>query len=196
MLATWCEELTHLKRPWCWERLRAGKGDDRGWDGWMASLTQCTWVWVDSEEWWWTGRPGMLHFNSVTQSCPTLCNPMNHSMPSLPVHNQLPEPTQTHVHWVGDAIQLSHPLSSLSPALNLSQHQGSFKWGSSSHQVAKVLELQLQHQSWIFIGRTEKTIVSFPKPGKTIVLTIWNFVGKVMPCFLTCCLGFKYLQKV
>ena len=54
-LATWCQELTHLKRPWCWERLRAGEGDDRGWDGWMASLTQWTWVWVDSGSWWWTG---------------------------------------------------------------------------------------------------------------------------------------------
>ena len=60
-MATWCEELTHLKRPWCWERLRAGgEGDNRGWDGWMASLTQWTWVWVDSGSWWWTGRPGML----------------------------------------------------------------------------------------------------------------------------------------
>ena len=62
-LATWCEELTHLKRPWCWERLRAGgKGDDRGWDGCMASPTQWTWVWVDSGSWWWTGRPGVLRF--------------------------------------------------------------------------------------------------------------------------------------
>ena len=60
-LATWWEELTHLKRPWCWERLKAGgEGDDRGWDGWMASLTQWTWVWVNSGSWWWTGRPGML----------------------------------------------------------------------------------------------------------------------------------------
>ena len=60
-LATWCEELTHLKRPWCWERLKAGgEGDDRGWDDWMASLTQWTWVWVDSGSWWWTGRPGVL----------------------------------------------------------------------------------------------------------------------------------------
>ena len=57
------EELTHLKRPWCWKRLRAGgEGDDRGWDGWMASLTQWTWVWVDSGSWWWTGRPGVLQF--------------------------------------------------------------------------------------------------------------------------------------
>ena len=60
-LATWCEELTHLKGPWCWERLRAGgEGDDRGWDGWMVSPTQWTWVWVNSGSWWWTGRPGVL----------------------------------------------------------------------------------------------------------------------------------------
>ena len=60
-LATWCKELTHLKSPWCWERLKAGgKGDDRGWDGWMASPTQWTWIWVNSRNWWWTGRPGML----------------------------------------------------------------------------------------------------------------------------------------
>ena len=59
--ATWCKGLTHLKRPWCWERLRAGgEWDDRGWDGWMASPTQWTWVWVSSRSWWWTGRPGML----------------------------------------------------------------------------------------------------------------------------------------
>ena len=62
-LATWCEELTHLKRPWCWKRLRAGaEEDERGWDGWMASPTQWTWVWVDSGSWWWTGRPGILWF--------------------------------------------------------------------------------------------------------------------------------------
>ena len=63
ILATWCKELTHSKWPWCWERFRAGgEGDDRGWDGWMASPTQWTWVLVDSRSWWWTGRPGMLHF--------------------------------------------------------------------------------------------------------------------------------------
>ena len=60
-LATSCKELTHLERPWCWERLKAeGEGDTRGWDGWMASLTQWTWVWVNSGSWWWTGRPGVL----------------------------------------------------------------------------------------------------------------------------------------
>ena len=81
------------------------------------------------------------------------CDPTDCSTPSLPVHHQLLELTQTHVHWVSDAIQPSHPLSSPSPpALNLSQHQGLFQWVSSSHQVAKVLELQLQHQSfqWVF----------------------------------------------
>ena len=63
ILAIWCEELTHLKRPWCWERLRAGgEGDDRGWDGWMASPTRWTWVWVNSGSWWWTGSPGVLWF--------------------------------------------------------------------------------------------------------------------------------------
>ena len=62
-LATWCEELTHLRRPWHWERLRAGgEGDDRGWDGWMASPTQWTWVWVSFRSCWWTGKPGMLQF--------------------------------------------------------------------------------------------------------------------------------------
>ena len=60
-LVTWCKELTHWKRPWCWERLKAGgEGDDRGWDGWMASPTQWTWVWASSGSWWWTGKPGML----------------------------------------------------------------------------------------------------------------------------------------
>ena len=60
-LATWCEELTQWKRPWCWERLKAGgEGDDRGWDGWMASLTWWTWVWASSGCWWWTGKPGVL----------------------------------------------------------------------------------------------------------------------------------------
>ena len=94
--------------------------------------------------------------SSVAQSCLTLCNPMDCSMPRFPVHHQLPEFTQTHVHWVGDAIQSSHPQSSPSPpAFNLSQHQDLFKWVSSSHQVAEVLEFQLQHQSFQWIFRTD-----------------------------------------
>ena len=94
--------------------------------------------------------------SSVAQSCPTLCDPMNRSMPGLSVHHQLPEFTQTHVHRVSDAIQPSHPLSSPSPpTFNLSQHQGLFKWVSSSHQLAKVLEFQLQHQSFQWTPRTD-----------------------------------------
>ena len=81
-------------------------------------------------------------FSSVTQSCPTLCDPMNRSMPGLPVHHQLPQLTQTHVHRVSDAIQPSHPLSSPSPpAPNSFQHQSLFQWVNSLHEVAKVLEL-------------------------------------------------------
>ena len=97
-----------------------------------------------------------VQFSSVPQSGPTLCDPVNHSTPGLPVHHQLPESTQTHVHWVGDAIEPSHPLSPPSPpAPNLSQHQGLFKWVSSSHQVAKVLEFQLQRQSFQWTPRTD-----------------------------------------
>ena len=85
----------------------------------------------------------------VAESCLTLCNPMDCSTPGFPVHCQLPEFTQTHVHWVGDAIQPSHPLLFPSPrAFNFSQHQGLFQWVGSSHQVAKILEFQLQHQSF------------------------------------------------
>ena len=85
-----------------------------------------------------------FQFSSFAQSCPTLCDPMNRSTPGLPVHHQLPEFTQTHVHWVSDAIQPSHPLSSPSPpAPNSSQHQSLFQWVNSSQEVAKVLEFQL-----------------------------------------------------
>ena len=95
-----------------------------------------------------------VQFSSVAQPCPTLCNPMDCSTPGIPVHHQLLELTQSHVHQVGDAIQPSHPLSSPSPLVfSLSQHQGLFKW-SSSHQVTKVLEFQLQQQSFQWLFRT------------------------------------------
>jgi len=89
---------------------------------------------------------------SATQSCPTLYDPLHCSMPGFPVLHHLPEFAQTHVHWVGDAIQPTHPLWSPSLPFNLSQHQVLFQCVSSSHHVAKALELQLQHQSfqWIF----------------------------------------------
>ena len=100
--------------------------------------------------------------SSVAQSCPNLCDPMNHSTPGLPVHHQLPEFTQTHVHWVSDATQPSHHLSFPSPpTFNLFQHQGLFQWVSSSHQVAKVLGvsasasvLPMNTQDWSPLGLT------------------------------------------
>ena len=95
-------------------------------------------------------------FSSVAQLCLTLCDPINHSSPGIPVHHQLPESTQTHVHGVGDAIQPSHPMLSPSPpAFSLSQHQSLFKWVSSLHQMAKGLEFQLQHQSFQWTPRTD-----------------------------------------
>ena len=119
-----------------------------------------------------------VQFSSVAQSCPTLCDPMDSSTPGLPVHSQLPEFTQTHVHWVSDAIQPSHSLSSLSPpAFNLPQHQGLFKWVSSSYHVAKVLEFQLSispsnehsglislRMDWLYLLAVQGTLKSPPSP--------------------------------
>ena len=100
------------------------------------------------------GKPHIIsQFSSVAQSCPAGCDPKDCSTPGFPVHHQLPELKHTHVHPVGDASQQFHPLSSLSPpTFNLSQHQNLFQWVSSSYQVVKVLEFQLQHKSlqWIF----------------------------------------------
>ena len=97
-----------------------------------------------------------VQFSSVRQLCLTLCDHMDCSMPGFPVHYQLSEVAQTHVHQVGDAIQPSHPLWFPSlPAFNLSQHQGLFQWVSYSHQVAKVFELELELQSFQWIFRTD-----------------------------------------
>ena len=174
-----------------------------------------------------------VHFShSVTCDSLQLQHPMDCSTPGLPVHRQLPEFTQTHIHWVGDAIQPSHPLLSPSPpTFNLSQQQGLFQWISSSHQVAKVSEFQLQHQSFQWISKiisfrmdwldalavqgTLKSLfqyhisttslqyhskasvlwcsaffivqLSYPcmTTGKTIALTRWTFVGKVMSLLFT-----------
>ena len=106
--------------------------------------------WEDEQSGWWQNAATAVQSRSRVR----LCDPRDCSTPGLPVHHQLPELTQSHVHWVGDAIQPSHPLSP-SPALNLSQHQGLFKWVSSLHQVAKVLQFQLQHQSFPWIFRTD-----------------------------------------
>ena len=107
----------------------------------ILGSSELKWTGIDEFNW--------VQFSSFAQSCPTFCDPMNRSTPGLPVHHQLLESTQTPVHWVGDAIQPSYLLSSPSPpALNLSQHQSLFKWVSSLHQMAKVLEFQLQRQSF------------------------------------------------
>ena len=160
-----------------------------------------------------------VQFSSVAQSCPTLCDPINRSTPGLPVHHQPTEFTHTHSHWVSEAIQPFHPLSSPSPpSPNPSQHQGLSQWVNSSHEVAKVLEFQLQRQSFQWMLRTdffEDWLVwspnnsrdsqkSYPAPqfesissfvlscpygpashwymttGKTIALTVWTFVSKVI----------------
>ena len=77
-LATWCKEVTNFKRPWCWERLKSGwEGDDRGWDGWMASPTWWTWVWVESGSWRWTGSPGMLRFMGLQRVGHDLATELN-----------------------------------------------------------------------------------------------------------------------
>ena len=118
-------------------------------------------------------------FCSVAQWCLTLCDPMDCSTPGLPVHHQLPELTQTHVHWVSDAIQPSDPLLSPSPpAFNLSQHQDLFQWVCSLHQVAKILELHPQHQSLQSISG----LISF---------RIEWFVGKYKSCDFLKSLGYK-----
>ena len=106
--------------------------------------------------WWLALRSLSLQFSSVAQSCLTLCDPVDCSTSGLPVHHQILEFTQIHDHWVSDAIQPSHLLSSPSPpAFNLSQHQGLFQRISSSHQVTKVLEFKLQLQSFQWIFRTD-----------------------------------------
>ena len=154
---------------------------------------------------------------------------MNRSTPGLPVHHHPPEFTQTHVHWVSDAIHPSHPLSSPSPpAPNPSQHQSLFRWVNSLHEVAKVLEFQLQHQSfqeypglisfrmdWFDLLAVQGTLKSlqhhsskasilrrsafftvqlshpYMTTGKTIALTRWTLVGKVMSLLLKCYLGWS-----
>ena len=124
-----------------------------------------------------------VQFSSVTQSCPTLCDPMNCSTLGLPVHHQLPELTQTHVHRVDVAIQPSHPLSSPSlPASNSSQHQGLFQWVSSSHQVAKVLVFQLHHQS--FQCKTVFSLSSFTFIKRLFGSSLLSVIRVVLSAYL------------
>ena len=114
-------------------------------------------------------------FTSVAQSYPNFCDTMGCSMPGFPVHHHLPEFTQTYVNWVGDASKPSHPLSFPSPpTINLSQHQGLFKWVSSLHQVAKVLEFQLQHQFFQYSGLISFRIDISPKKTYRWLANTWK----------------------
>ena len=126
----------------------------QGWSkkGWRFGGMSLWWRWGSSLCPLWMRSRCACAVSSVTQSCLNLCSPMDCSMPGFPVHHQLPQLIQTHVHWVSDDIQPSYPLSSPSiPASNVSQHQSLFQWVNSSHQLAKVLELQHQSFQWIFI---------------------------------------------
>ena len=139
---------------------------------------------------------------SVAQSCPTLCNPMGCSMPGFSLLHCLPEFAQTHVHWVSDAIQPFHPLSPSSPALNLSQHQGLFQWVGSLHQVAKLLEFQLQHQPvqwilgliffrivWLDLLAVQETLKSLLRHQSLKASILWcsvfSMVQLAHPCMTT-----------
>ena len=171
-----------------------------------------------------------VQFSSVTQSCPTLWDPRNHSRPGLPVHHQLPESTQTHVHQVSDAIQLSHPLSSPSPpppippsirvfsnesvlrirwpkywsfSFNISpfnEHPGLISFRMDSLDLLAVqgtLKILLQYQSskasilWCLAFLIVQLSHPYMTTGKTIALTRWTFVGKVMSLLFKCCLGWS-----
>ena len=190
---------------------------------WMKSGLWCGWWWLISLCPWSLPFYSIVQYPlfitchccfSVSQSCPTLCNPIDCSTPGFPVFHHLWKFAQTHVLWVGDAIQPSHPMSYPSPpAFHLSQHQGLFQWVGSLHQVAKVLELQHQSFQWMYwvidwfdllaVQRTLKSLLQHRSlkasvlrhsaffivqlshmhmtTGKIIALTIWTFVGKVMP---------------
>ena len=144
-LATWCKELTHWKRPWCWERLRAGEGNDRGWDSWMASPTQWTWVWVDSGSWWWTGRPGVLRFTGSQRVRHNWATELNNSVQPSPLSF-----SRTFHH-------LKHQLSSeypkalltstpLSASMNFSILSTSCNWNHSSCTFV----CSLFHLAWCY----------------------------------------------
>ena len=128
-----------------------GAGGRHKWGTWWTKWLTISWTSRDNGSLYTS-----VQFSPVAQLCPTFCDPVDCRTPGLPVHHQLLEFTQTHVHWVCDAIQPSHPLlSPSSPTFNLSQHQGLFQWVSSARQVAKVLEFQFQHQSFQCIFRTD-----------------------------------------
>ena len=123
-LATWCEVLTHLKRPWCWERLKAwGEGDDRGWDGWMSSLTQWTWVWVNSRSWSWTRIPGVLWSMGSQRVGHNWATELNWTEPGGTVGKEPVCQYRRHDKWIWSLgwkflLILEHPQNNVSPCFH------------------------------------------------------------------------------
>ena len=150
-LATWCDELIHLKRPWCWERLRAGgEGDDRGWDGWMASPNWWIWLWLNSRRWWWTGRPGVVWSKELD---------MTESL------------NWTELNCI-DILALQGILKSV------------LHYHNSKASI-------LRHSPFFMVQLSHPYVIT----GKTIALTMWTFVGKVMSQLLHMLLPYYTHQR-
>ena len=199
-LATWCEELTHLKRPWCWERLRAGgEREDRGWEGWMASPTQWTWVWVGSGSWCWTGRPGMLQLMGLQTVGHKWANELNWT------ELLLGRKTVKNLNSILKSRDITANKGSYSQSYGFSSshiqmweldHKEGWvpkNWCFKTVVLEKTLEsplnfknIKLVHpkgnQSWIFIGRTDaeaETLILWPPDAKTDSLAKTLILGKI-----------------
>ena len=138
-LATWCKELTHLKRPWYWERFReGGEGDGRGWDGWMASLTQWTWVWVNSGSWWWIGKPGMLQSMGSQRVGLNWMTELNSCLLWRNVRSFADFLIWSSVHLLFSSVQFSH--SVMLDSLRLTAHQASLSV-TNSQSLLKLMSI-------------------------------------------------------
>ena len=170
ILATWCEELTHLKRLWYWEGLGAGgEGDDRGWDGWMASPTQWTWVWVDSGRWWWTGKPGVVQFMG-SQS-------VGHNWATELGWTEL---TATHV-WKIPFLD-SHPASSLGKKCPFDKEKGK--------PVVILICISFYNLLWVFMFGASSTLcicVIFSPHSilECVSFNLWNYMKNINIIYYT-----------
>ena len=206
-LPTSCEKLTHLKRPWCWERLKTREegGDDRGWDGWMASPTQWTWVWMDSGSWWWTGRPGVLQSTgsygwvtelmSVESVMPSnyliLCCPLL-LLPSIfPSIRIFSSESALHIRWlkywsfsflISPSNEHSGLISSRIDWFDLLAVQETLKSFLQPHNLKASI---FWHSAFFMVQLSHPYMTT----GRIIALTIQAFVGKQCLCFLMCYLG-------
>ena len=207
-----CNSLTHLKKPWCWERLKVGgKGDDRGWDGWMASPVQWTWVWVwGSGSWWWTGKPDGLQSMESQRVRHNWATELNFGPHGLQ-HTKLLCPSLSPRVCSNSCylnqwyyLTISSSVTPLFLAFRLSQHEGLFQQVGSLHQVAKILELQLQHQSfqwilglisfrvdWFDLRAVQGTLKS---PLKYMVYKYFLPILAYLFFLLTGCISFLWLR--